>query len=405
MNTIGPETDSEDELPPSWEERVSPEGHVYYLNHQTKSTQWTHPRTNKMKRVTGDLPFGWEKKVEDDGKILFINKEKNIQSFTDPRLAFAQEEAGHTVRQKFDSSSTAISVLHGKDLTGKVALITGSNCGIGLETAKSLAFYGCEIIFACRNREATLKVISDITEERKGNCKLKFIQVDLASIRSCVKFCEEVKQQYQHIDYLILNAGLFGIPHTLTEDGIEAIFQVCHLSHFFIVNNLSNLLNHFSRVIVVSSESHRFANLPKKGLTREHLSVSNCKYWAMMAYNNAKLCNVLYACELGRKWQSRGISVFALHPGNMVSTKLQRNYWFYRLLFFLVRPFTKSLQQAAATTVYCATAQELTGLTGIYFNNCYICEPSKLSQDENLAKELWNLSEKMIGEIMEKYGN
>lgn len=83
----------------------------------------------------------------------------------------------------------------------------------------------------------------------------------------------------------------------------------------------------------------------------------------------------------------------------MVSTTLQRNYWFYKLLFFIVRPFTKSLQQAAATTIYCATAQELTGLSGVYFNNCYICEPSKLSQNENLAKELWELSESMIKEI------
>lgn len=85
----------------------------------------------------------------------------------------------------------------------------------------------------------------------------------------------------------------------------------------------------------------------------------------------------------------------------MVSTSLQRNYWFYKALFFVVRPFTKSLQQAAATTIYCATAHELTGLTGIYFNNCYICEPSRLSQKEILAKELWELSEKFIKEILD----
>lgn len=67
----------------------------------------------------------------------------------------------------------------------------------------------------------------------------------------------------------------------------------------------------------------------------------------------------------------------------------------------MVRPFTKSLQQAAATTIYCSTAHELTGLTGIYFNNCYICEPSRLSQNESLAKELWIWSESFIGEISE----
>jgi WW domain-containing oxidoreductase len=89
----------------------------------------------------------------------------------------------------------------------------------------------------------------------------------------------------------------------------------------------------------------------------------------------------------------------------MISTGISRNWWFWRFLFFVVRPFTKSLQQGAATTVYCATAPELTGLTGIYFNNCYICEPSKLSQKENLAKELWDISEKLIKEIFESYGD
>ncbi|CRL03608.1 CLUMA_CG016466, isoform A [Clunio marinus] len=405
MINIGPETDSEDELPPSWEERVTNDGNVYYLNHPMKLTQWTHPRTNKMKRVHGDLPFGWEKRVEDDGRILFINAQKNIQSFTDPRLAFAVEEQsqGSHIRQRFDASSTAFSVLHGKDLTGRVALISGCNSGIGLETARSLAFYGCEIIFACRNRKSSNEAIDELLKERK-DLRLHFMSVDLSDLRSCRKFCEDVKLKYKRIDFLILNAGVFALPHSLTQDGIETTFQVSHLSHFYITLQLADRLNHESRVIVISSESHRFATLPTSGLTRDQLSPPYSKYWSMIQYNNSKLCNVLFAHELSRRWQSRGISVFVLHPGNMVSTSLPRNWWFYRFLFALVRPFTKSLQQAASTTIYCATAPELTGLTGVYFNNCYICQPSKLSQNETLAKELWRLSQEMIGEIFESYG-
>lgn len=178
-----------------------------------------------MKKVSGDLPFGWEKKVEDDGRIIFSNAEKNVQSFTDPRLAFAQEEqAGGPVRQRFDASSNAFSILHGKDLTDRVALITGCSAGIGLETAKSMAFYGCEIIFACRNRKSASDAINSLNNERKG-LKLNLFIVDLASLRSCKKFCEDVKLRYKHIDYLILNAGVFALPHTLTEDSIETTFQ------------------------------------------------------------------------------------------------------------------------------------------------------------------------------------
>jgi len=358
-----------------------------------------------MKTVSGDLPYGWEKKVEDDGKILFCNKEKNVTSFTDPRLAFAQEQGqSGPIRQRFDASSTAFSVLHGKDLSGRVAVITGSNVGIGFETARSMARNGCEIVFACRNRQKTQEAMEFIKQEWADR-KLNFIPLDLASLKSCKTFCNDVKRQYKKIDYLILNAGVFALPHSLTEDGIETIFQVSHLSHFYITLELSDLLSCESRVIVLSSESHRFANLPSSNLTRDHLCPPASKFWSMMAHNNAKLCNVLFAHELSKRWQGRGISVFVLHPGNMVSTALSRNYWFYRLLFAIVRPFTKSLQQAASTSVYCATASELTGLTGVYFNNCYICEPSQLSLNDGLAKDLWVLSNQMVKEIFESSEN
>lgn len=83
----------------------------------------------------------------------------------------------------------------------------------------------------------------------------------------------------------------------------------------------------------------------------------------------------------------------------MVSTGLSRNWWFYRLLFAIVRPFTKSIQQAASTSIFCSTVNELTGLTGYYFNNCYFCEPSNLSKNEELAKSLWKISEDMIKRV------
>lgn len=118
----------------------------------------------------------------------------------------------------------------------------------------------------------------------------------------------------------------------------------------------------------------------------------------MMAYNNSKLCNVLFARQLAKMCQSEGISVFSLHPGNMVSSDLSRNWWFYRVIFLLVRPFTKSLQQAASTTIYCATASELSGVTGVYFNNCFRCEESAAARDDELAMMLWNLSLEMLGD-------
>ncbi len=140
-----------------------------------------------------------------------------------------------------------------------------------------------------------------------------------------------------------MNAAVFALPHSLTEDGLETTFQVCHLSHFYLTLQLSELFDHTSRIIVVSSESHRFSNLPTDNLDEFTLNPPASKFRSMVAYNNAKLCNALFSRELARRWRNRGISVFCLHPGNMVYSSLSRNWWFYRFLFALVRPFTKSL--------------------------------------------------------------
>ncbi|XP_053677719.1 WW domain-containing oxidoreductase [Anopheles nili] len=405
MPTLMPESDSEDELPPAWEERATSDGLVYYVNHQSKSTQWTHPRTGKIKRVSGELPIGWTRHIEEEThKVIFVEEKTQRKSYTDPRLAFAVEEAPTQIgelRQRFDSGTNALQVLHGRDLSGKVALITGANTGIGFETARSLALHGCEVVFACRDEVGSRAAIGRILAEKEAAGKrCKFVPLDLASLHSTKLAAEEVKKNYNHIDMLVLNAGVFALPHSLTEDGLEQTFQVNHLSHFYLTNLLSDVFNVTTRVIVVSSESHRMSSLPVSGLSESDLCPQHHKFWSMMAYNNSKLCNVLFAFELAKRWKPRGISVFVLHPGNMVSSSLSRNWWFYRFLFGLVRPFTKSLQQAASTTVFCATAHELTGLTSLYFNNCYVCEPSGASKNEQLQQELWELSDKMVQRLM-----
>lgn len=142
---------------------------------------------------------------------------------------------------------------------------------------------------------------------------------------------------------LIMNAGVFALPYSTTAQNIETTFQVCHLAHFYLTTRLEDRLDHRSRVVIVSSESHRMASLPTDSLSEHLLSPTSNRYWAMFQYNNVKLCNVLFAHELSRRWHDKRIATYALHPGNMVSSSLSRNWWFYRLLFAFVRPFTKSL--------------------------------------------------------------
>lgn len=373
-------------------------------SHYTKGTQWTHPRTGRKKIVDGELPAGWERCISDDGKVLFVDHTNRITTYTDPRLAFATEyrEMSQPVRQRFDGSSTALAVLHGRDLRSKIALVTGANTGIGYETARSLALHGCNVILACRDIEKANEAIRHIQREKEtANCVA--LEMDLSSLRSVREAFEQFKQKFKSLHILILNAGVFGLPYQLTKDGYETTFQVNHLSQFYLTLLLEHTIQSTSnpRIVIVSSESHRFSTIhTPEDIHQSTLSPPAYKYWAMGAYNDSKLCNLLFAQELARKWPS--VSVFACHPGNMVSTSISRQWWLYRLLFALVRPFTKSLQQAASTVVFCATAPELEGVTGGYFNNCYRCQPSNSTLNLALAAQLWTLSQDMITDILKR---
>ncbi|KAI1297427.1 WW domain-containing oxidoreductase [Halotydeus destructor] len=140
-------------------------------SHQDESTQWTHPESGKKKRVSGELPFGWEKTVEADGTVIFVET-----SYTDPRLAFAVEdkEAGDDVRQQFGASSTGLRVLQGRDLSGKVAIVTG---GIGYETCRALAYHGAPVIMACRETERVSVAIATIVSERVSDLRSDVLEL------------------------------------------------------------------------------------------------------------------------------------------------------------------------------------------------------------------------------------
>ncbi|GLV42544.1 WW domain containing oxidoreductase [Carabus blaptoides fortunei] len=307
-------------------------------------------------------------------------------------------EHHNDIPQRFNGSSTAFQVLHGRDLSGQVAIVTGANVGIGFETAKSLATYGCHVILACRNLQSAEEAIELIrTDNAKAADACVAMKLDLASLNDVLAFVKAVKNKYSVIHMLILNAGVFGLPYTRTVDNYETTFQVCHLSHFYLTLLLKPTFIQGSRIVVVSSESHRYSNLRLDSLTKSSLSPDTAsKYSYMMAYNNAKLCNVLFAMDLAKRWQDLGVSVFSLHPGYLVATHISRNWWLLRVFFALVRPFTKSLQQAASTSVYCATAQELHTATGLYFNNCARCSASAAANNIELAGKLWRLGEEMI---------
>ncbi|KAF2347861.1 Short-chain dehydrogenase/reductase SDR [Trinorchestia longiramus] len=399
-----PETDSEDELGAGWEERVTVDGLVFYAHHGSKATQWCHPRTGKKKMVSGALPLGWERVVSDEGGVQFHHKNSNTITFVDPRLAFAVEETSclSNLRQRYDASSTGLQILHGQNLTGLKAIITGANSGIGFETARSLAFHGCEVIFACRDVKKANKAIADILKQRPfATCHA--MQVDLRSLLSVKNFVIQYLKTHRSVNILVLNAGILGHEHSITADGIEETFQVNHLSHFYMCQLLLKTLQECrARVVWVAAESHRFASMEGIHHAEERLLSPTCKseFTAILAYNNSKLCNVLAAFEMQRQFGHGGLNSYAVHPGNLVSSRLTRHSWLYSCLFALVRPWTKSLQQACAASVYCACSPDMAHCGGVYVNGCLPCRPSEAALDCTLALRLHNLNLRIIDRVM-----
>ncbi|XP_035580772.1 WW domain-containing oxidoreductase isoform X5 [Zalophus californianus] len=161
------DTDSEDELPPGWEQRTTKDGWVYYANHAEEKTQWEHPKTGKRKRIAGDLPYGWEQETDENGQVFFVDHINKRTTYLDPRLAFTVDDnpTKPTNRQRYDSSTTAMEILQGRDFTGKVVVVTGANSGVGFETAKSFALHGAHVILACRNVTRANEAVSQILGE------------------------------------------------------------------------------------------------------------------------------------------------------------------------------------------------------------------------------------------------
>lgn len=143
----------------------------------------------------------------------------------------------------------------------------------------------------------------------------------------------------------------------------------------------------------------RMTSIQKGQVTEERLSPPKSTYRSFAEYGNTKLYNILLARRSNRELRSRGVSFHSLHPGNMISTGIQNHWWLWRFLFAISRPFTKSIGQGAATTVFCAVTPQLGSdkeLSGRYWNNCWMCDEAAVARDDQLCDAVWRVSERML---------
>ncbi len=273
-------------------------------------------------------------------------------------------------------------------LSGKVALVTGANTGIGRVTATELARQGAQVFLACRSEEKTQPVLADIAARSGGRARAEFLPLDLGELGSVRNCAQEFLARGLPLHILVNNAGLAG-QRGITPSGFELAFGVCHVGHFLLTSLLLDQLKASApaRIVVVASTAHRQA---RSGIDFSRLRRRTVSITGLPEYAVAKLSNVLFASELARQLEGSGVATYALHPGVVGSDVWRGLPW---PLASLVKPFMLTNEQGAATTLYCATSPECARQSGLYYDQCRVVSPSRVARDAALAQRLWQASQ------------
>lgn len=312
-----------------------------------------------------------------------------------------------------DSRPTAYQIIQDEQLEGKltdkVILITGCSSGLGIESARALAKTGATLFVTARDPHKAKTALGDLLESDK----IHLLALDLnslASIRACAS--EFLSKSNRKLNILVTNAGVMATPEGKTVDGFETQFGVNHLAHFLLLQLLKPTLlssstpTSPSRVVFVSSAAHRISTVHM-----ENLSLAG-EYEPWKAYGQSKTAIIWTANEVQRRYGSKGLLAFSLHPGG-ITTGLQQHVpdevqqsWGADKSFALR---WKSLEQGAATTVWAAVAKALEEHGGKYLDDCQIAGPhdpetgpmgagyAPWAYDEMNAAKLWDVSMKMVG--------
>ncbi|MEX2226230.1 MAG: oxidoreductase [Dehalococcoidia bacterium] len=288
------------------------------------------------------------------------------------------------------------------DQSGRTAVVTGANSGLGLVTARELAKAGARVILACRNVEKGAVAVREIAVAARG-ASVTCAALDLGSLASVREFGARFGAEHGSLDLLINNAGVMGAPRRLTEDGFEMQFGTNHLGHFALTGLLlGHMTRDGARVVTVSSGAHRMGRMAFDDLQGEK------KYGRWSAYGQSKLANLLFAFELDRRLRavSSLVRSVAAHPGyaatNLQSAAVPAHERFLMSITNVV--LAQSAEKGALPTLYAATVPDVEG--GEYYGPDGFFEqrgyPEKVdstpaSKDEAAARRLWEMSEELTG--------
>jgi NAD(P)-dependent dehydrogenase (short-subunit alcohol dehydrogenase family) len=319
----------------------------------------------------------------------------------------------------FGATSTTDDVLSGINLRGKRILVTGVSAGLGVETARSLAAHGAQVVGAARDLVKAEAATTHVRQEAAANGgSFELVEIDLASLKSVRACADTLLAKGRPFDGIIANAGVMATPFGHTTDGFETQFGANHLGHFVFINRIASLIRPGGRLINLSSAGHRYSNVDL-----EDPNFERTPYDPFVAYGRSKTANVLFAVAFDKRHRARGVRAAAVHPG-VIHTELARYTEPGRMEKVIEQinqqlaaegkgPFQwKTIPQGAATSVWAAVVAPADEIGGRYCENCHVGQivPDNVTisgvsegvrgyaLDPDNAEALWKKSEELVGE-------
>jgi NAD(P)-dependent dehydrogenase (short-subunit alcohol dehydrogenase family) len=319
----------------------------------------------------------------------------------------------------FGATSTTEDILSGVNLKGKRILVTGASAGLGVETARSLAAHGAQVVGAARDLSKANAATNKVRNDAAANGgSFQLVELDLANLKSVRVCADRLLAKGDAFDVVIANAGVMATPLGHTADGFETQFGTNHLGHFVLVNRIAPLIRDGGRLINLSSSGHRFANVDLNDPNFERTA-----YEPFVAYGRSKTANILFAVAFDKRHRDRGVRAAAVHPG-VIHTELARHVDASQIEKIIEHrnqqlagegkaPFHwKTVPQGAATSVWAGVVAPAEEIGGKYCEDCHVANlvPGNTpidtmsegvlgyALDAKNAEALWKRSEDLAGE-------
>lgn len=275
------------------------------------------------------------------------------------------------------------------DLSGRVAVVTGANSGVGRSVTDLLLAAVAEVTLVCRDRARGERALAELEDSRPGAAATLEL-ADMSSMAAVRGLASRLNDRLERVDIMVNNAGLALDRLQTTAEGFEQTFATSHLGHFLLTNLLLDRLRGGGRIVNVSSTAHSFGDLLRAPL--EEIARGRAWKGGFPAYCDAKLANVLFTVESAQRWQDDGVAVAAVHPGVLATRIWNRHQGALGLLMRAFTIFMRNPDVGGNAILAAIRRSEPGGASGRYFHVADERRPQPQAEDRSLARDLWESS-------------